>query len=268
MPPQQADRAMPLKKSWAIERRVIWALLLREILTRYGRHNIGVLWIFAEPMLFTVGVTILWTAMKAFHGSTLPIVAFALTGYSTVLLWRNMPSRCIGAIEPNLSLLYHRNVRPLDIFLARLLLEASGATMSLFFLSLFFMFIGWLNPPEDVLQVIVGWLMLAWFGMALALIIGGLSEDSETVEKLWHPAAYFIFPLSGAAYLVDTLPTAAQKVILFLPMVNGVEYLRQGWFGSRIVAHYDMAYMAWFNILLTLLGLAQVAKISRHVIPE
>lgn len=264
----QEGGAVSLRQAWTIERRVIWALMLREMLTRYGRHNIGFLWLFAEPMMFTLGVTALWTATKSVHGSSLPIVAFALTGYSSVLLWRNMPSRCISAIEPNLSLLYHRNVRPIDIFLSRLLLEAAGATMSVVFLSLFFMFIGWLTPPENVLQVIGGWLMLTWFGFALALFLGALSEVSETVEKLWHPAAYFIFPLSGAAYLVDALPTAAQHAVLYLPMVHGVEYLREGWFGSQITAHYDLQYMALINTALTLFGLAQTAKVSRHVVPE
>jgi hypothetical protein len=35
--------------------RVLYALLARELLTRYGRHNIGFVWLFAEPMLFTLG---------------------------------------------------------------------------------------------------------------------------------------------------------------------------------------------------------------------
>ncbi len=257
-----------LRRSLSIQRRVIWALMLREILTRYGRHNIGFLWLFAEPMLFTVGVTALWTATKTVHGSNLPIVAFAITGYSSVLLWRNMPSRTIGALAPNLSLLYHRNVRPLDIYFARLALEAAGGTTSFVVLGLFFYFIGWLNPPEDVLQVTGGWLMLAWFGGSLALFLGALSETSETVEKIWHPMAYFLFPLSGAAYLVDSLPQAAQNVILWIPMVHGVEYIREGYFGSQITAHYDMAYMALCNIGLTLLGFAQASIISRRVVPE
>jgi len=143
-----------LADSWRIERRVIWALMLREILTRYGRHNIGFLWLFVEPMLFTLMVTALWTATKAVHGSNLPIVAFAVTGYSSVLLWRNMPSRCVKALEPNLSLLYHRNVRPVDIFISRLALEAAGATMSFAFLILFFHFVGWLewSPPGACLR--------------------------------------------------------------------------------------------------------------------
>lgn len=264
----RADRTPSIGAAWTIQRRVIWALLLREILTRFGRHNIGFLWLFAEPMLFTLGVTALWTATKSVHGSSLPIVAFAITGYSSVLLWRNMPSRCVGAIAPNLGLLYHRNVRPLDIYLARLILEAAGAGMSFVFLVIFFYFVGILELPEDVLQVAGGWLMLAWFGVGLALLIGALSEFSETVEKLWHPTAYLLFPLSGAAFLVDALPVDAQKFILFLPMVHGVEILREGYFGSQMRAHYSVEYMAAWNTFLTLLGLAQTRKVGMTVVPE
>jgi ABC-2 type transport system permease protein/capsular polysaccharide transport system permease protein len=260
--PAEIPMAPTLAESWRIQRRVIWSLIMREILTRYGRHNIGFLWLFVEPMLYTLGVTALWTASKSVHGSNLPIVAFAVTGYSSVLLWRNMPARCILAIEPNLGLLYHRNVRPLDIYLSRLILEAAGAGTSFVVLVIFFHAIGWLELPEDMLEVAAAWLMLAWMGTGLALFLGALSEFSETVEKLWHPTQYLLFPLSGAAFLVDALPVNAQKFVLLLPMVHGAEMLREGYFGSQMVAHYSIWYMALWNAMLTLLGLAQVRKVS------
>jgi ABC-type polysaccharide/polyol phosphate export permease len=254
-------------QSWAIQRRVVGALLMREVMTRYGRHNIGFLWLFVEPMLFTIGVTTLWSFAGLTHGSSLPIVGFALTGYSSVLLWRNMPSRCIGAIEPNLSLMYHRNVKVLDVLMARLLLEGGGATISFTILSLFFISIGWLEPPEDLLKVMGGWLMLAWFGMSLALFLGALSEQNEIVDKLWHPASYLLFPLSGAAFLVDSLPQDVQPYALWLPMVNGVEYVREGYFGSVIETHHDLAYMGVFNALMTVAGLSLLRKVARSVVP-
>lgn len=257
-----------LRGSLRIQKRVVGALLLREMLTRFGRHNIGFLWLFVEPMLFTLGVTALWTATKALHGSNLPIAAFALTGYSSVLLWRNMPSRCIGAVAPNLSLMYHRQVKVVDIYLARIMLEAGGATISFVILSLCFIFVGLIDPPEDVLKVVAGWLMIAWFGASLAIFLGTLSEQSELVEKLWHPSAYLLFPLSGAAYLVDALPKAAQEVVLYLPMVHGVEYVREGYFGTQVVAHHDLSYMALCCLALTVLAAAQLRKIGRLVIPE
>jgi capsular polysaccharide transport system permease protein len=262
-----ATDLVQLRRSAAIQGRVIHALLLREILTRYGRHNIGFLWLFVEPMLFTTGVTTLWTLTKAVHGSNLPIVAFALTGYSAVLLWRNMPARCIGAIEPNLSLMYHRNVRVVDIFAARLLLEGGGASISFATLSLFFIYIGWLDPPVDVLTVVGGWLMIAWFGSALAMFMGALAERTELVEKLWHPVSYLAFPLSGAAFTVDALPRIAQHYILYVPMVNGVEIVRQGYFGDRVHAHYDFAYLLGCCVVLTLLALSQMAVTNREITP-
>lgn len=263
-PPARASIA----QSWAIQRRVIGALLMREVLTRFGRHNIGFLWMFVEPMLFTLGVTALWTLVGASHGSDVPIVAFALTGYSSVLVWRNMPSRCIGAVAPNLALMYHRHVRLIDIFAARILLEAAGASCSFFILSIFFIAIGWIQPPEDLLKVIGGWLMLVWFGGSLGLWLGAWNEQTELVEKIWHPMAYLLFPLSGAAFFVDALPKAAQDVVLWLPMTHGVEMVREGYFGSEFKPHYDFKYMAACCAVITIFGLIKVRLVSQRIVPE
>lgn len=257
-----------LRHSGRIQARVIWALLMREIITRYGRHNIGFMWMFVEPMMFTLGVAALWSFAGFSHGSSIPIVAFAVTGYSAVLLWRNMPNRTVGAVEPNLALMYHRNVKVMDIFASRILLEVAGATMSFTILSLLFIAIGWMPYPEDIMKVLVGWFMLAWFGGALAFTVGGLSAMSEVVDKVWHPITYLMFPLSGAMFMVEWLPETAQKILLYLPMVHGVEILREGYFGSAVRAHYDIAYMGVICLCLTLLGLSLTREVGRRVTPE
>lgn len=262
-----ANSATALRRSLGIQLRVIGALLMREVLTRYGRHNIGFMWMFAEPMMFTLGVATLWSFANMGH-SGLPIIPFAVTGYSSVLLWRNMPGRCSGAVGPNLALMYHRNVKVIDIYASRIVLEFSGATISFAILSLFFISIGWMEFPEDILKVILGWFMLAWFGGALAITVGAMSEMSEVVEKVWHPITYLMFPLSGAMFMVEWLPVTAQKILLYLPMVHGVEILREGYFGSAVHAHYDIPYMGVICMCMTLLGLALTRKVSRQVTPE
>lgn len=255
-------------KAFRVQCRVIGALLMREVITRYGRHNIGFMWLFAEPMLFTLGVTALWTLAGAHHNSPLPVVAFAVTGYSSVLLWRNMPGKLVCAIEPNLALMYHRNVKIIDIFLSRLLIEAAGATISFVTLSILWTTLGMMKMPEDVLKILLGWFMLAWFGSALAILLGALSGRSELVDKFWHPTSYILFPLSGAAFMVDWLPKSAQEAVLLLPMVHGVEILRDGYFGATVKTHYDIPYMAACCLFLTVLGLSQVRVVSKTVTPE
>lgn len=252
-----------------VEGRVIYALLMREVLTRYGRHNIGFLWLFVEPMLFTAGVASIWSLFHAVHGSNLPIVAFAITGYSSVLLWRNMSFRTIGAALPNLSLLYHRNIKLIDIYFSRLLLEIAGATTSFLVLSLLFgMVSDQITWPENLLEVIFGWFLLAWFGVAIAILMGALSEQVEMIEKIWHPFQYLFVPVSGALFQVDSLPTYVQRWALYLPTVNGLEIVREGFFGSRFHAHYDVFYTVSVNAFITVMGLLQLRKISRELAPE
>ena len=254
-----------LQRSFAIQLQVLRALMLREVITRFGRENLGVLWLIGEPMIFTLGVAGLWTLAGLRHSSAIPIVAFAVTGYSSVLMWRNSATRCGYALVQNKALLFHRNVRALDVFLTRIGIEVVGATSSFIVLASVFMFIGWMPPPEDLLQVIGGWLMLAWFGASLALTIGAATSFSEVVERVWHPTAYLLFPLSGAAFMVDWVPLHLQKFVLLLPMVHGVEILRGGWFGNVVRTHFDVGYMAACCLILSLAGLYLQWKADRRV---
>lgn len=258
----------PLYQSLNIQLRVIHALVLREVITRYGRRGLGVLWLMFEPMLFTLGVTSLWYLAKLHTISGIPIVAFAITGYSSVLMWRNGASRCSKAIEPNLSLMYHRNVKVIDIFISRVLLETAGSTASFAALTILFSFIGLIQWPHDVLLVIVGWLLLAWFALALGFIVGAVSERSETLERTWHIVTYLLFPVSGALYMVHWLPQAAHDFVLWLPMVHGIEMIRHGFFGNVVPTYENPTYFATANLMLSLLGLALVRESSRRVQPE
>lgn len=259
------DDSVPLRRSFEIQLRVLHALLMREIITRFGRENLGVLWLVAEPMIFTVGVATLWTLAGMRHGSAIPIVALAVTGYSSVLMWRNSATRSSSAIMQNKSLLFHRNVRVLDVLLTRSILEIGGATCSFIVLSAFLIFIGWMTPPIDLLEVVGGWLLLAWFAVSLALLIGAATGLSDIVERLWHPAAYLLFPLSGAAFMVDWLPSGLQRFVLLLPMVHGTEILREGWYGNLIPTHYSVGYMAGCSLALTLAGLYVQREAARRV---
>lgn len=243
-------------EQWTVQRRVIGALLMREMLTRYGRRNIGFLWLFIEPMMVTLVVTGVWTARGLHQYSDIPIAAFAITGYSGIQLWRNMSRRCINAIEPNKALLRHRPVKMLDIYLARMLLEVAGTTTSFTLLCVVFLiFSDQIQPPENILLVVGAWAMLAWFAMGLSITLGALSELTTLVTKFWPPFIYILYPLSGAMFLVDALPHGLREVVLYIPIVHANEMLRDGFFGSHFHAHYDLSYLTGWCLGLCIVGL-------------
>ncbi|MBA3576595.1 MAG: ABC transporter permease [Sphingomonas sp.] len=254
---------------WTVMRRVIGALLLRELLTRYGRNNIGFLWLFVEPMLFVGVMVALRLALKQQGFSlNIPIVAFALTGWTSMLLWRNMASRCIGAHRANLALLHHKPVTIFDVYISRVILEFLAYTTAFVALSIGSYAMGWVPAPEDVLQVFWGWLLFGWFGIGLAWTIGGLSEKSDIVEPLWRPISFILMICSGVFFLADTLPPYVREILLWLPMLNMLEYLREGWFGSLFRAHYDLFYVVSVNLLLTFSGLSLVRQVGTDLAEE
>jgi ABC-type polysaccharide/polyol phosphate export permease len=251
------DITSPRQNFWrslGVQRRIIGALMRRELVTRFGRHNLGALWIVAEPMVFTVGVALSWGFRELKHGG-LPVAAFALTGYSSVLTWRNTISHCTSAVRDNNRLMFHRNVKALDVLLSRALLEIGGAAASFWVLSLFFIGINMIAPPEDLLKVFFGWFLLAWFAASAALTLGAGAVFTPLVERIWHPAAYLLFPLSGAAFLADWLTPQLRQIYLIVPMVHGVELLREGYFGGTQRYYYSIPFLVICNLVLTLSGL-------------
>jgi capsular polysaccharide transport system permease protein len=238
---------------------------MREIITRFGRHNIGFAWLFGEPMLFTSGVILLWNMMEGNSSHNIDVTSYAITSYSTVLVWRNTIGRCTTAIEPNRSLLAHRYVRPIDFFIARVILELCGVTISALALITFFVATGLIPPPVDILIMLKGWALLCWYATAMAFLIGALSEYSEMVERLWHPISYFQLPISGAFAMASWLPPKIRHIVLLFPVPNCVEVFREGYYGDAIRPYYDVPYVCTVCLILTWIGLLLVRAASRRI---
>ena len=251
-----------------IQKRVIGALLMREIITRYGRNNIGFLWLFVEPLLITLMILLLWGAARANQYSDLNIIAFTLTGYPLAMMWRNVSNRAIGAISANASLLYHRNVRVLDTLFARMLLEIAGATIAQIAIVGVLILIGWIPTPADVFYMLMAWLLMALFAIGLGLVICSIAFKVEAFGKIWGTFSFVMMPLSGAFFFVSSLPQQAQQYVLWMPMVHGTEMFRQGYFGASVITHESISYIVLCNLVLLLLGFIMVNDFSKGVEPE
>jgi capsular polysaccharide transport system permease protein len=256
-----------LLSSFQIQFRVFKALFIREMISHFGRRNIGFLWMFVEPMLFSIGIAILWTMTGHGHGQISP-AGFALTGYSAIIAWRNCVSRTAVAVEANKGLLFHRNVTILDLAVTRGIFEFSAATVSLVSLTIIFIALDLIKIPSDILTAITAWGLLGWFFISAGLIALYLNQKSELFERVWHIIMYLTLPLTGAFTMVDWLPSDFQSVMLLSPMVNGVEMLREGFFGPKINAHYSIYYVVVFNFATTALGLFLTCKVKKLVDSE
>lgn len=248
-----------------VQRRVITALMLRDALMRFGHENLGFFWLMGEPLLMTCGVMVMWSFAGMDHGHGVGLIPFVLTGYTMITLWRHLVGHLVHAMTHNAGLMFHRNVRMLDVLVAHVILESLGGLAAFFIAYIPLYMWGAVPPIHDPLLLICGWAVMTWFGFGFGLFLAGLSEFSEAVARFIPPLMYISIPITGAFYMLSWLPEKAQKVLSWSPLVHPFEIFRAGLFGPDVHAKFSIPYMVVVCTIMTAVGLATVRAAQKHV---
>lgn len=254
--------------SAARQGRILTALMLRELHSRFGREGLGFFWIVAEPLLFCLGVMAVWTLIRPPYEHGIPLAAFVMTGYIPLLLIRHAVSRGVSCITANSGLLYHRPVSILHLFIARIALESVAIGAAFFITFIFLLFWGVVDLPYDLNLIIVGYLLLCFFCAGLTLVVGALSEMFAVVERVANLVTYLLVPISGGFFMLAWLPSNARAVVEKVPMIHAFEMLRAGFFGPSVKTYEDPGYLLAWSAGLLVVGLCLVAVVSRRDFTE
>lgn len=242
------------------------ALVIREIYTRFGRENIGFAWVVMEPMLFCLGVIVLWTTVVSKDSHVeIPVVEFVMTGYMPLIMYRHCVSHLMRCMQANGELMYHRKISILAMYLARLFVEITGTMAAFVCIATVFSLWGLAKPPADPGMVLAGFALYALFVGAVAILIGALSERSELVEKFWGPLSYMSIPLSGTFYMLYWLPPEARDALKYVPMAGGVEMIRGGYFGPGVPVYYSWETSILISLCVLALGLLMLRHARKFV---
>lgn len=257
-----------LREGMEVQSRVIHALMIRELTTRFGRENIGFLWIMVEPLLFAGLVAIMWRFMKGPEEHGISIVAFVVTGYIPITLFRHGISRSVSIFTANGSLLYHRQIKILDFIMVRFIIEMLGGMMAYVFIATILILVGEFPIPDDIGLFIAGWLIYALFSFSLCLLVAPLSEMSEVLEKFVPVTTYIMIPFSGLFTMASWLTPTLRDYLLLSPFVNGMEMMRKGIWGDSVTAYYNIWNPIVCSVIFILIGLALCRRVRRTLTVE
>ena len=241
--------------------------MMRELVTRWGRRDLGFAWLFCEPLVFAFSVIAVWSYVRSPFEHGLPMTAFVWTGYMPLLIFRHVTGGALFSIRNSAALLYHRRVTPLDLFLGRQGLEALGNLASVAVSFVVFVAIGAMNWPDNYGLMLLGFLYATWWALCIALIVAALSERFELVAHIWPPISYLYIFFSGFFILADWLPVSLRRIAMAIdPPLHTYEMVRGGVFGSQLMhPHYDVTYLTFLLAALTLIGLWLVKDVRKHL---
>jgi capsular polysaccharide transport system permease protein len=256
---------VPLPVAFRVQSDVIGALILRELHTRFGRQNIGYLWLFAEPLLLAIAVALLHSQSHLPVAGGVLSIPFAISGYTLFIMFRSMVSRAETMLEANRPLLNHRQVTILDMAVARALLELASTAVVLTLLLSAAWLVGLANPPADIVAVVGAVLLLGWFSFAVSMVVIALGHESPMAGRLVHPLLYLSMPLSGAFFAMPWLPSGLRDMAAWIPTVPMFELMRAGQFDGYPDADAGLTYPIATCAVLTLIGLAALRLLRPRV---
>ncbi|WP_174274981.1 ABC transporter permease [Sphingomonas bacterium] len=254
-----------LRRGFSVQARVIGALLLREMHTRFGRENIGYIWLIAEPMLLATVIGIMHMGQHTEYSTDITPLGLTVVGYTIFIMFRGIVNRSEGAMEANATLMYHRMVTPDDVVLARALLEGGGTLGTVLIMLSALIAIGQAPFPTRPLMLALAIFFQFWSSWGQAMIVTTISNDNRTIGRLVHVYTYFMIPLSGAFIQIEWIPDPYRSYLLWLPMPHIFEMARYGVFKSATDKYFSITYLTGFCLVTMLIGLVSMRILRRKM---
>ncbi len=246
---------MSLARGAFVQLQVVHALVMRETRTRFGAHQLGYLWALLEPVLWIATFYALFSLAERSAPSGMTVASFLATGLIPYQLFREVISRVVVAVNANRGLLFYPQVRPLDLAVARVLLEtATWISVFAILVSAEALYRGTLRV-DNLLMVLFGFGLSAWLGGALGMILGALSLYLPSIEKFSGALIRPLFWLSGVFFTANAVPPKMLEVIRYNPVLHCIELVRDGWFPEYTSLHVDVTYPVAVGLVLALFGM-------------
>ncbi|PPD14886.1 MAG: hypothetical protein CTY25_08820 [Methylobacterium sp.] len=240
-----------LKALW----RVIFALMLRDIRTRWGSTPAYVI-TFLFPLVHILALVGIWVAVGRlspygesnilwFSVSMIPFITFS---YVSRFLIIHMIHNKVVLGFPIFKIT--------DIIFSGLILEVFNITVVVFILCAGLWYIGVDFYPADIRQ--------AAFAMGTALLMGLGAGIFNALIGLMLPmwvTGYFlmiilIWMTSGVLFIPSAMPQQIVDLLYFQPVVHLVEWMREAYYPGYNSPVLDKQFVIGYSLLLITMGLA------------
>jgi capsular polysaccharide transport system permease protein len=240
-----------------VRARVITAIMLRDIRTRYGRVRFNYVIAIGWPLSHLAGMVVVFTFVNRMLPFGSDSVLFISTGALPYVLCLYPARLSAQAFFQGRQLLQFPVVRPIDVILARVLLEALSASAVgiLFLVGLWALDFDLM--PQDLPTALTGVYAAIFFGISLGVFTIILSAIFGIPGYLFMILTMVVLYLSSGVYMPKYGATEeARYWISMNPLVHIVEWVRSGYYEMHTGTELDKKYVLTLATLLLFGGLA------------
>lgn len=250
---------------WATPR-VIVALILREMSTRYGKSPGGYVWAIVEPLGAIIILSFGFSLMLRAPSLGNSFLLFYASAYLPFNLYQTLSLTISRALTFSRPLLMYPVVTWADAVLARLILNLlTGLLVAYLLLT------GILAATDTraVLQIgpIVESMTLATLlGLGVGVFNCALGGLYPTYEIFWSIATRPLFIVSGVLFIYEDMPRNVREILWYNPLMHVTGRMRAGVFPNYDPLYVSPTYVIAISLITLFLGLLLLGRYHRHIL--
>lgn len=246
--------------------RIVFALILREMSTRYGRSPGGYLWAILEPLggVFIMAMAFSLLLRTPSLGNS--FILFYATGFVPFTLYQNISNTVARALNFSKPLMKYPVVTWSDAVLARFILNTlTGILVGYIVLTLILVII-----DTHVLLAIVPILKVIFLTLLLGFAVGMLNcvlmGMFTAWGMIWSIATRPLFIASGVIFIYEDMPPMVQDILWYNPLMHITGLMRAGFYPTYSPSYISELYVICFSLVILFLGTVLLRRYHRDIL--
>ncbi|MFZ0099702.1 MAG: ABC transporter permease [Gemmobacter sp.] len=267
LPADPPRTARPHRRRFA-SGRVILALMLREMSTRYGRTPGGYVWALLEPLGAVLILSIGFSLLVRSPPLGTSFVLFYATGMMPFDLFQKVSNTTARSLRFSRPLLSYPAVSWIDAVLARFLLTTlTSMTVSYILLTAIIM-LSDTHSVIDIWPILTSMSLAALLGLGVGSVNAVLAGFYPTWESIWSIITRPLFIASGILLLYEHAPNTVQDILWWNPLLHIVGEMRTGFYPMYDANYVSLVYVLLLSMALLAFGLMLLRRFHREILDD
>ncbi|MCH1930208.1 ABC transporter permease [Shewanella sp. A25] len=251
----ESPRRLLKRSHWQIMCDVVFALIIRELKTRFGANRLGYFWAVAEPMAQAGLMALIFSLLGRSSLSGIPVALFMLVAILPFKLFSKLLPQLAAAVDANKALLGYRQVTAIDPIISRLLIEIMTFFVVYILIMAMLAWLGFDVLPNNLLSLLIvnalTILLATGLGLMLCAATTWWKDTSKIVSMVMQP----MFFISGIMFCATMIPQQYWYLLSWNPLFHVTELSRDAYFDGYQTPVGSFTYLGLWAIASFTLGL-------------
>jgi capsular polysaccharide transport system permease protein len=251
------------RTSLQILKDTVFALMMRELKTRFGAKKLGYFWAVIEPLAQVAIMVVMFSLIGRSSLAGVPVALFMISGIMPFRFFSKLLPQLASSVHANKALFTYRQVSIIDPLVTRLIIEVVTYIVVFCIILSVMVWSGIAVGMQDFLAFLMINVLLISLGLGMGIMLCVASAYWEDTNKIVGMLMRPMFLISGIFFTATMIPQKYIYLFDWNPIFHVIELIRQAMFVSYTSPVGDWQYVAFCALVVNAAGL-MLYQVSRQ----